>query len=637
MSRKKTLTDFFTKRNENQCNDLTETEESGSRFSSKLQVKSTSHFVRKYDCEYLKFGFIIAPSCEESLPKPQCVICKEILSNECMKPSKLSRHLNSKHNSFSNKPVAFFERKKIELKKEVSSFKKSFLVESSIVKASYMVALRVAKSKKPYTIAEELIKPCMLDVAMELFDSGVAEKLKTVSLSNDTMQRRIFDLSDDVESQLVNKIKDSKFFAIQMDESTDVSNKAILLCYVRYIEQEIEDVKEELLCCLELKSFTTSAEIFDAINNYLCCKEIPWKKCIGLCTDGAASMTGKHSGVLAKIRSVASENMIFTHCFIHREHLAAKKLSTQLNDALTQAVKIVNFIRASALNSRLFEILCREMGSEHEHLLLHAEVRWLSRGKVLTRLYELRHEVKILLVQKKSAFYTFINDNKWIAKLAYMSDIFSFINDLNTSLQGTNNNVYTFYNKIDAFKEKMKSWVKRIEQKNFEMFPSVSDFVKLEEVNEDELKSIIMEHIQSLIEAFDNYYPAEDDLRVGNMWIYNPFLTQIENDNLNHTEKDMVIEIRSDLGLKTMFSSVSLSQFWIKLETEYPILFEKAMRILLPFTTTYLCEVTFSAMTLLKTKQRNRLDVRPALRVAVSSINPNIDKLVKSKEIQRSH
>jgi hypothetical protein len=47
-----------------------------------------------------------------------------------------------------------------------------------------------------------------------------------------------------------------------------------------------------------------------------------------------------------------------------------------LKTVLTEAVKVVNFIKSRATNSRLFSILCNEMGSEHDRLL-HTEVRWL--------------------------------------------------------------------------------------------------------------------------------------------------------------------------------------------------------------------------------------------------------------------
>jgi hypothetical protein len=60
---------------------------------------------RLYDDNYLKYGFTVMAN------KPQCVICGEVLSRESMKPSKLNRHLLSKHPKEADKPLDFFERK----------------------------------------------------------------------------------------------------------------------------------------------------------------------------------------------------------------------------------------------------------------------------------------------------------------------------------------------------------------------------------------------------------------------------------------------------------------------------------------------------------------------------------------------
>ena len=62
--------------------------------------------------------------------------------------------------------------------------------------------------------------------------------------------RRIVEMDTDIGNQVVTGIQKSRYFAIQLDESTDVSNHAILLCFVRYSEDE--DLREELLCCLDL-------------------------------------------------------------------------------------------------------------------------------------------------------------------------------------------------------------------------------------------------------------------------------------------------------------------------------------------------------------------------------------------------
>ena len=64
-------------------------------------------------------------------------------------------------------------------------------------------------------------------------------------------------------------------------------------------------------------------------------------------------------------------------------------MAPELNEVVSQSVKIINYIKNSALNTRLLKALCDEMESEHQNFLFGSEVRWLSRGEVLKRLYEL--------------------------------------------------------------------------------------------------------------------------------------------------------------------------------------------------------------------------------------------------------
>jgi len=54
---------------------------------------------------------------------------------------------------------------------------------------------------------------------------------------------------------------------------------------------------------------------------------------------------------------------------------------------------MVNFIKMRPLKTRLFSLLCEAMESQFTKLILHTEVRWLSRGKVLSRVHELKNEL----------------------------------------------------------------------------------------------------------------------------------------------------------------------------------------------------------------------------------------------------
>jgi len=65
-------------------------------------------------------------------------------------------------------------------------------------------------------------------------------------------------------------------------------------------------------------------------------------------------------------------------------------MNEDLAYVFSTCVKIVNFIKARPLNHCLFENMCCEMEAEHKHLLLDTEVRWLSRGRVVQRVYEMR-------------------------------------------------------------------------------------------------------------------------------------------------------------------------------------------------------------------------------------------------------
>jgi len=50
---------------------------------------------------------------------------------------------------------------------------------------------------------------------------------------------------------------------------------------------------------------------------------------------------------------MAGSKLLSAHCYIHRQILASKKMVPDLNEALSQSVKINNNIKISALNARL--------------------------------------------------------------------------------------------------------------------------------------------------------------------------------------------------------------------------------------------------------------------------------------------
>ena len=65
------------------------------------------------------------------------LICNEILAAESMKPSKLKRHLSTKHATYCNKPKEYFERLLKSSNTEKQSFEKFVAVNEKYLLASY--------------------------------------------------------------------------------------------------------------------------------------------------------------------------------------------------------------------------------------------------------------------------------------------------------------------------------------------------------------------------------------------------------------------------------------------------------------------------------------------------------------------
>ena len=175
-----------------------------------------------------------------------------------------------------------------------------------------------------------------------------------------------------------------------------------MLVFVRFINDD--EIINQFLCCTEMPTTTRGQDIFDMITiliGYPKKMNLTWKFCVGICTDGAPCMVGCIKG-FASLAPKENPNLIRTHCFLHREVLVSKVSQENLKQVLYQVVEIVNYIKSRPIKSRLFEELCKSMDSQHVRLLMHTDVRWLSKGKVLTRVHELQKELIVFLIKKST-------------------------------------------------------------------------------------------------------------------------------------------------------------------------------------------------------------------------------------------
>lgn len=574
---------------------------------------------------------------KDNVEHPQCVICYEVLSNDAMRPNRLERHLSTKHTSLKDKPKGFFATKSENLKRmKLDSTGSTAQSSEKVLEASYELSLLIAKEKKSHIIGETLVKPCLLKAADIILGTDSRQKLSQIPLSDNSVKRRIDDMAEDITNQVVDAIKQSPFFAIQLDESTDIAQCSQLIVYVRYIENE--RMKDELLFSTELVTTTKAVDVMKAMSDFFNKYELSWQKLMGVCTDGAPSMLGSRSGFVQLVRE-KNADVTGIHCFIHRQALAAKTLPNELNAVLKLCIKVVNYIKNSALNTRLFKTLCEDL--DHKTLLFHTEVRWLSKGNMLARLFELRDEVITFLeYQKQNELSVDFKKPSAQVMLAYLSDFFDSLNSLNLKLQGGDSNIVTHRDAIKMYIEKLQLWRRKISANpcsysNFTKVVSISEETRFKEVFEgSHLISQISNHLENLTEEFRKYFPNTCDENIYRLST-DPFNANI--DSLPEALQEEGLEIKNDSSAKYDFDKMDKSSFWIKYLKVYPSVSQEALRLYLPFSSTYLCEKAFSTLVAIKTKYRNKLDVASDLRCALTKTQPRIGILVKKMQAHPSH
>ena len=175
------------------------------------------------------------------------------------------------------------------------------------------------------------------------------EKLESVSISNNTVKRRIKEISVDITDQVIGEVRPSKFgFAIQLDESTDVTNDCQLLFYVRFTQNDV--AKTELLLSHEVSTTTKAKGIFNILDNFFKKNALHWigESLLNARQMGLPLCLVESLGFKPILKLCQQTSKLFI-CFTHRFALCAKLLPAKLLICLNRVVKIVNFVKMSVL------------------------------------------------------------------------------------------------------------------------------------------------------------------------------------------------------------------------------------------------------------------------------------------------
>ena len=146
---------------------------------------------------------------------------------------------------------------------------------------------------------------------------------------------------------------------------------------------------------------------------------------------------------------------------------------------------------------------------------------------------------------------------------------------------------------------------------------------------EQNLKEDIISHLQNLQNGFERYFSEINTSSILMKVARNPFLCKVED--ITEAIQEEFIELTNNSFEKDEFHTCNLEEFWVKIQRCYPRLGIHALNILVPFSSTYLCECVLLTI---KSKARNPLDVESDMRCALSTTSLDIEQLVAKKQGQ---
>ena len=158
------------------------------------------------------------------------------MANASLRPYNVKNHRDKKHPQRKYYNVDVLSAKRVQYDREETLPHFGFSSEEKpALQCIYEVVHRIAKCKKPHTIAEELIKPCAAKIVELMIGPGAKKKTQQLSMSNDTLRRLVDDMAADVCQQVCSEIKQSMLqTSIQLDESTDTTLECHLIAFARY-------------------------------------------------------------------------------------------------------------------------------------------------------------------------------------------------------------------------------------------------------------------------------------------------------------------------------------------------------------------------------------------------------------------
>ena len=167
--------------------------------------------------------------------------------------------------------------------------------------------------------------------------------------------------------------------------------------------------------------------------------------------------------------------------------------------------------------------------------------------------YNLADEVAIFM-DMKGKHVPALKDKSWLCDLAFLVDVTTHLNEVNTNLQKQGQLVHELYGHIKSFEHKLRLWESQLKAGNTYHFPTLASESNIQNISQfaDELKDLRCEFNV----RFQDFRAQEVSLKI----FASPFDVDVETAPLSLQME--LIDSRENFNLKITARDISLSEFY---------------------------------------------------------------------------
>ena len=223
-------------------------------------------------------------------------------------------------------------------------------------------------------------------------------------LSHEIESKMIEHMSHTLLRQLTDEIRQDGYYAIIVDETTDIATREQVSMCVRHVDDNW-NISEDFVG-MYATDRTDAGTLTRIVSDVLLRLNLDVCNLRAQCYDGASNMAGVHSGVQKRIRDLQPK-AVYIHCHNHLLNLAVQEAASYsvrcVRDILSLVNDLANFFRESAKRSGILECVTSDVCGSGTDTKLQplCPTRWVVRARALNALLQ-HYEAVIKALDKLS-------------------------------------------------------------------------------------------------------------------------------------------------------------------------------------------------------------------------------------------